>query len=163
MVQRILLRFLLATLVTTSVFPIMCVAPQGAPEPSLAQREQLTEKFLAPRLEFWKTRLKLHDWAIEVVQAKSTELRPGTIGNIHWDEIAKTARIRVLAAAEYKRPYQAALQEIEGTLVHELIHLELASLPRTDTSRADEELAVERISQALLSMEYQRPSTAMPR
>jgi hypothetical protein len=156
MVQRVFLRFLLLAPVARSIFPILCVAPEGVPEPTLAERTQLTDEFLAPRLALWQRRLKLQQWDIEVVQSKASELRPDTVGNIHWDPIGKTARIRVLAAAEYKRPYRLALQEIEATLVHELVHLELASLPRTDGSRGEEETAVEHIAQALLSAEQER-------
>jgi hypothetical protein len=156
MVQRIFLRFLLVTLITTSVFPILCVAPQGTPEPALADRARLAAEHLGPRLEFWKSRLKLQEWKVEVVQTKGSELRPGTVGNIHWDGIDKTARIRVLAAVEYKRPYRTAVKEMEETLVHELIHLELASLPRTDATHWEEESAVERLTQALLSLDQER-------
>jgi hypothetical protein len=42
---------------------------------------------------------------------------------------------------------------MEFTMVHELIHLELASLPRTDASRRDEEAAVDRMAGALLRLD----------
>jgi len=88
-----------------------------------------------------------------MVQAKLSELRPGTLGNIHWDDADKTAKIRVLAASEYKIPYEAALKDMECTLVHELVHLELAQLPRSDASREEEEHAVVDLSEALLALE----------
>jgi hypothetical protein len=43
--------------------------------------------------------------------------------------------------------------EMEATVVHELIHLELAFLPKTDGGRTDEEFAVNRITDALLEMD----------
>jgi hypothetical protein len=42
---------------------------------------------------------------------------------------------------------------MEDTIVHELIHLELASLPTTDTSRSDEEFAVNHLAEGLLELD----------
>lgn len=87
------------------------------------------------------------------------ELRPGTLGNIHWDQESKTARIRVLDPNEYQTPFASAFQDMEFTVVHELIHLELASLPRNDASRTDEEYAVNHMADALLALDrHQRPA-----
>jgi hypothetical protein len=47
----------------------------------------------------------------------------------------------------------AALTAMEDTIVHELIHLELASLPTTDTSRSDEEFAVNHLAEGLLELD----------
>jgi hypothetical protein len=121
--------------------------------PGLNDRIQKADDYLQPRLGVWQRRLKLSGWKITLVQVKLGELRPGTLGNIHWDDVDKTAKIRVLAASEYKIPYDAALKDMECTLVHELVHLELAQLPRSDASREEEEHAVVDISEALLALE----------
>jgi hypothetical protein len=105
------------------------------------------------RLGVWQDRLELGDWKISVVMSRRSDLRPGTLGNIRWDMDDKTARIRVLGANEYQMPFEAAYQDMEFTLVHELIHLELASLPRSDASRGDEEYAVNRMADALLQLD----------
>ena len=128
-------------------------APQTAQEPLIAERDALAERQLTASLVRWQQRLQLADWTISVKLSKPKELRGGTLGNIHWDTPAKTATIRVLSAAEYGLPYQAALRDMEFTVVHELIHLELASLPRSDASRSDEEHAVNRMAEALLRLE----------
>ena len=78
------------------------------------------------------------------------DLRQGTLGNIHWDADKKSATIRVLDAADYTAPLVAILKDMEFTIVHELIHLELASLPRSDASRSDEEFAINHLTDALL-------------
>jgi hypothetical protein len=121
--------------------------------PGANDRVQKAEDYLQPRLLVWQKRLKLTSWKITLVQAKLTDLRPGTLGNIHWDDADKTAKIRVLAANEYKISYDAALKDMEVTLVHELVHLELAQLPRSDASREEEEHAVVDLSEALLALE----------
>jgi hypothetical protein len=42
---------------------------------------------------------------------------------------------------------------MELTIVHELVHLELASLPRSEASRSTEEHAVNGIADALLALD----------
>ena len=101
----------------------------------------------------WQQALQLEDWKISLVMSHRSDLRPGTLGSINWDADKKTARIRVLDAAEYPTSFETAIQDMEFTVVHELIHLELASLPRTDASRPDEEHAVNRIADALLRLD----------
>jgi len=44
------------------------------------------------------------------------------------------------------------LKDMEFTIVHELIHLELASLPKSEASRSSEEFAVNRIADALIKL-----------
>ena len=72
--------------------------------------------------------------------SRTTELKPKTLGNIHWDADKKTAVIRVLDPADYKLSFKDMLADMEFTVVHELIHLELSSLPRSEASRRDTEL-----------------------
>jgi hypothetical protein len=112
---------------------------------------------MAEKLSAWQKRLNLQDWNITVVLARATELKPKTLGNIHWDTDKKTATIHVLDPADYHLPFAAMLQDMEFTIVHELIHLELspvlAPLQRTDENRRDEEHAVNHMAQALLDLD----------
>lgn len=130
-----------------------CLAPETPSEPDPRERGALAEKFIAEKLPFWQQRLHLEDWKVTVLSVHPTELRPHTLGNIHWDKDQRTGVIRVLNAADYRLPFQAALNDIEFTIVHELIHLELASLPRSEASRSDEEHAINRLATALLNFE----------
>lgn len=118
-----------------------------------SQQRAREEAFGKERLAYWQRRLGLNDWSIAVMVCRGGELRPQTVGNLHWDAGRKTAVIRVLALADYPLPADAALLDVEKTLVHELVHLELASLPRSDASLAPEELAVSRLADALLKLE----------
>jgi hypothetical protein len=43
---------------------------------------------------------------------------------------------------------------MELTVVHELVHLDLASLPRSQASRSSEEHAVNGIAQAMLQLDH---------
>lgn len=114
------------------------------------------ERFVNERLSIWQQRLKLEDWHISVVMIRHSDLKPKTLGNIRWDKKKKSAVIWVQDAADYKLPYDEMLADMEFTVVHELVHLELASLPRSEASRSSEEHAVNRIAEALLKMDRQR-------
>lgn len=119
----------------------------------MEDRSRLAASHLRDALPRWQKRLKLDDWNVTIVPSDPRELRPGTFGNIRWDSTKKRAVIRVLDARHYEMPYRTALRDMEFTVVHELIHLELSSLPRSEASRSDEEHAVNRIAQALLDLE----------
>lgn len=113
---------------------------------------------LDARLDFWRQRLNLADWKISVVLSHASDLKPKTLGNIHWDANTKTAVIRVLDASDYRVSCRQALSDMELTLVHELVHLELSSLPRSPASRREEEFAVNRIADALVRLDRQKAS-----
>jgi hypothetical protein len=121
------------------------------------ERTALVQSFAAEKLWKWQKRLNLEDWKLSVEVARASELKPRTLGNIHWDTEKKTALIRVLDPADYRLPFADVLQDIEFTVVHELIHLELAPvlspLERNDANRREEEHAVNHMTDALLKLE----------
>src|ERR1051326_586154 len=116
----------------------------------------VTERFAAERLWIWQQRLNLAEWNISVVVAHASDLKPRTLGNIHWDAEKKRAIIKVLHPSDYNMPMAEMLADVEFTVVHELIHLELSSLPRSDASRSEEEHAVNQIARALLALDRKR-------
>jgi len=143
-----------------------CLAPETPKEPRVGERRSLAESYLHERLARWQERLKLQDWTVSLVMSHATELRRGTLGNVHWDADNKTAVIRVLDAADYGRPFRATLQDMEFTVVHELVHLELTSLTRNFKSRSEEsfsqeEQAVNRMADALLQLDHADQSTRL--
>jgi len=137
----------------------MISAAENVSAPAVYARERtiFAESFTAEKLWVWQKRLNLQDWKVSVVIARATELKPKTLGNIHWDAGKKTALIHVLDPADYTLPFDAMLKDMEFTVVHELIHLELspvlAPLQRTDENRRDEEHAVNHMAQALLDLD----------
>ncbi|HKE25058.1 MAG TPA: hypothetical protein VKB88_22010 [Bryobacteraceae bacterium] len=124
------------------------------------ERSALVETFAAEKLWRWQKRLNLEDWKISVEVARASELKARTLGNIHWDTDKKTAVIHVLDPADYKMPFADVLQDIEFTVVHELIHLELAPvlapMQRNDANRREEEHAVNHMTDALLHLDRGR-------
>jgi hypothetical protein len=121
------------------------------------ERTALAGSFTMEKLWRWQKRLQLEDWKISVLVARASELKPKTLGNIHWDTDKKTASIRVLDPADYEMSLPEMLRDMEFTVVHELIHLELASvlspLARNDASRREEEHAVNHMADALLKLD----------
>jgi hypothetical protein len=116
----------------------------------------IAESYVHARLAIWQQRLALDDWKISIVMSRRSDLKPKTLGNIRWDADKKSATIRVLGAAEYKKTCGEMLDDMEFTVVHELIHLELSSLPRSEESRRVEEHAVNRLADALLKLDRNR-------
>jgi hypothetical protein len=129
----------------------------GLNPPSSRERTLLAESYTTERLAVWQKRLNLEDWTISIVVARASELKPKTLGNIHWDLPKKTAVIRVLDPADYRMPYQEMLQDMEFTVVHELVHLELApvlsDLQRSEANRREEEHSVNHMADALLKLD----------
>jgi hypothetical protein len=126
------------------------------PSPGI-QREKylMAQSFLGEKLWLWQNRLNLGVWNIQIRLVRLSELKPKTLGNIHWDTDTHTAQIKVLAPEDYKVSSPDMLKDMEFTVVHELIHLELSSLPRSEASRSAEEHAVNQIAQALLNLDRQ--------
>lgn len=114
---------------------------------------KVAEIFANNRLAEWQQRLNLEDWKISVVMTRRSDLKPRTLGAIRWDKPKKTAVMWVLDASENQLPMCEMLANMELTIVHELVHLELSSLPRSEASRPIEERAVSRIAQALLKLD----------
>ena len=139
-----------------SVFLLSSIGVLRADQPVLStaqERAEVAVSYVNERLAIWQTRLNLQDWKISIVMAHQSELKPKTLGNIHWESDKRTAVIRVLDASDYKMPFREMLDDMEFTVVHELIHLELSSLPRSDASRREEEHAVNQITDALLKLD----------
>lgn len=121
------------------------------------ERSWTAEAFCKEKLAIWQKRLRLSDWRIDLRMVRPGELKPKTVGNIHWDTPSKTATVRVLAAEDYKlTTFSDILRDMEFTVVHELIHLQLSSLPRSDASRGAEERAVNQLTEALLELDRRR-------
>jgi hypothetical protein len=141
---------------------LRAVVPSHAQSMSLAsrranERSLQAQTFATEKLWMWQKRLNLQDWSISVLVSRASELKPKTLGNVHWDLEKKTAVIRVLDPADYRLAPNLILPDIELTVVHELIHLEiaptLADLHRTDANRGQEENAVNHMADALLHLD----------
>ena len=123
---------------------------QSALQPE--ERETLAQKFVDGKLQFWQRRLNLQKWAISIQLVRSSTLKPKTLGNIHWDADVMHATIDVQSSYDYEMPVKEMLDDMEFTVVHELVHLRLSSLPRSQASRGAEEHAVNELTRAFLKL-----------
>ena len=133
-------------------------APAQSPTPAASAPvcAVSSDEFLNARLAVWRQRLKLDDWKISIVPSHTDDLKPGTLGHIHWDADQKIASIRVLDASDYRLACPDALNDMELTVVHELVHLVLSSVSRSvEADRGAEEHTVNQISKALLELDRQ--------
>lgn len=143
----------------TACAGMICAQP---PSPGVSGHERtlVADSFANEKLWMWQKRLNLQDWNLSVAVVRASELRPKTLGNIHWDLDKKTALIHVLDPADYTLPFHDMLNDIEFTVVHELIHLELVPVltdeKRTDANRRQEEFAVNHMAAALLQLDRQK-------
>jgi len=135
--------------------PCGLAEPAGS-EPEGHERALLAESFVNQRLLVWQQRLNLQGWQISITMSHAGDLKPKTLGNIHWDADQKSAAIRILDASDYNKSFRDMLDDMEFTVVHELIHLELSSLPRSSASRRDEEHTVNQIADALLKLDRKK-------
>lgn len=135
-----------------TVFAGLVRAPASPRALTPDQQATFAKNYLSQRLKLWQGLLHLNTWNVSLDISPRNELRAGTVGNIHWDDDQKYARIRVMQVSDYKVPFYSALEDMEFTVVHELLHLELSALPRTDESRVEEEHAVDHMAEALLRL-----------
>jgi hypothetical protein len=143
----------LAVFLLLSITSLSSGATSGSiPSSIQEQRESAAQKFVTEALRTWQQRLDLKDWNIHVELVRPDALEPKTLGNVHWDLNTKHATIDVLSAYDYTLPTPEMLNDMEFTVVHELVHLHLASLPRSEASVRTEEHVVNELARALLNL-----------
>lgn len=126
------------------------LAPAAEPEADLVQT---CEHFTLEKLTVWQSRLGLDEWKVSIILTKRSDLKPRTLGGIHWDKKKHTAVINVMHPSDYEMSRDAMFLDMEETVVHELIHLKLSSLNRSEAARSSEEEAVNGLAGALLKLE----------
>jgi hypothetical protein len=130
-------------------------APIAASDSEIAERDAAANRYIHDLLPYWQKRLQLEDWNVYILLSRPADLRPGTVGNIHWDREKKSATIRVMDASGYTSDDVTAMfKDMQVTVVHELVHLELASLPVSDADRSNQEYAIDHLTDALLAADH---------
>ena len=131
-----------------------CLAPGAAPVTGETKpKAMVSEAQVVGWVQSWQKRLRLDDWKIDTRVVRTSELKPDTLGHLKWNSVSHTATIKVLNPADYDIPAADVAEDIEYTVVHELIHLQLSALPR-DLNRKDiEEQVMNRLADALMRFE----------
>jgi hypothetical protein len=153
----------IASLGVNCVFMLSAVASalaqaavSDAPPATAAGQAQLAQRFVDARLAVWRQRLKLEDWRVSAVMTSRSDFAPKTLGGIRWDKTKKSAVIYVLAPSDYQLPFREMLDDMELTIVHELVHLDLATASHHEASRSVEEHAVNGIAEAMLALDRKK-------
>lgn len=109
---------------------------------------QPLEVRLERQMKDWQKRLGLEEWRIGLRVVRIAELDKRTWGNAEWDMASKTGVIRVLDPRDYNLKGSDLRLDMECTIVHELVHIQVAPLQAEDEN--DREDVVNRIMTALL-------------
>lgn len=113
----------------------------------------LTQEQLEERLIWWQKVLRLQDWCVKVRLARERDFCHPAQGESEWVLQTKVAIIRVLDSADYS-PYCILPQDMEKTLVHELLHLHFAPF-NTEKGTAEDvaqEQAIDCIATGLVAL-----------
>jgi hypothetical protein len=103
----------------------------------------------------WQKILRLQDWTVAIKWGRSFDLPHGKEATTRSSLSAKLAAVRILDPADYD-PDSMAPQDIENTVVHELLHLHTWPF---DHALADSlearcvEQAIEAIATALVGLD----------
>jgi hypothetical protein len=132
------MRRIIAVLVLSTV----CFAGQMV---QLAPLQQHLEK----QLKSWQKRLGLDGWDLTLQVVRKAALDQDTWGNAEWDSDTKTGVISILDPQDYNLKGSELKRDMECTIVHELVHIQVSPLD-SGNPEAHEEV-VNRIMNALLN------------
>ncbi len=123
-----------------------------------------TQKKLEAALTKWQQRLRVQDWNITVSLERRTDFQDfNCYAEIDYFTPNKSATIKILDPIDIVDEHHEtplAQYDWERSLIHELIHLLLLWIPKTDSDKSevfdchvDEELTINILSQALIKMD----------
>jgi hypothetical protein len=107
------------------------------------------ESHLDRQLRFWQKRLGMEEWRLTVRLVRQRNLDKNTWGNAAWDPDEKTGTISVLDPADYNLKGAGLRLDMECTIVHELVHIQVSPLDARDENVRED--VVNRIMTALLN------------
>ena|ERR1017187_7183391 len=103
--------------------------------------------------EWWKCKLRLSDWEIKLLIVRQWDIQ-GNAGTCNFTVSNRTAVVKLLDPMDYD---SSSLwpQDMEQTLVHELLHIHMGTFSETATGSAEErfeEHAVDGLSKAFVEI-----------
>lgn len=124
----------------------------------------MTQEELEALCRTWQKRLRLQDWTVKVRIVRRHELDHADIqGQVTWVLSRREALIKLLDPIDYL-PDCVLPQDLETTLVHELVHLYFAPFDAEDGTLEDiyQEQAIDGLSKALVELASSCNSTPTP-
>jgi hypothetical protein len=107
------------------------------------------EMRLVDQMKSWQKRLGLDDWNMTLQVVRQSEIDPNAWGSSHWDVRAKTATIQVLDPRDYNLKGADLRLDMECTIVHELVHIQVSPLDAPDNQVRED--VVNKIMVALMN------------
>jgi hypothetical protein len=107
------------------------------------------ELHLVDQMKSWQKRLGLDNWTMTLQVVRQSEIDPNSWGSSHWDPHAKTATIMVLDPRDYNLKGADLRLDMECTIVHELVHIQVSPLDAPNTHTLED--VVNKIMVALLN------------
>lgn len=107
------------------------------------------ETHLDQKLKSWQRRLGMDDWRLTVRLVRQKDLDKNTWGNAEWDPDGRTGTISVLDPVDYNLKGGELRLDMECTIVHELVHIQVSPFDARDETVREE--VVNRIMTALLN------------
>jgi hypothetical protein len=114
-------------------------APAGSP----------LESRLDHQMRIWQKRLGLEDWRFTVRVVRQSEIDRNSWGSSEWDPIARTGVVMVLDPRDYNLKGGELRLDMECTIVHELVHIQVSPLSAPNEHVREE--VVNKIMTALLN------------
>jgi hypothetical protein len=104
---------------------------------------------LERQMKFWQKRLGLEDWSIALRLVRQDQLDRNAWGTAEWDPDRKTGLISVLDPRDYNLRRSDLKLDMECTIVHELVHIQVSPLDARDEVVREE--VVNKIMAALMN------------
>jgi hypothetical protein len=107
------------------------------------------ESRLDHQLKLWQKRMGLEGWNLALRVVRQSEIDRNSWGAAEWDPVAKTGLISVLDPRDYNLKGEELRLDMECTIVHELVHIQVAPLGARDAKQREQ--VVNRIMGALMN------------
>ena len=120
---------------------LLCIVSAPAANP--------LESRLDHQLRTWQRRLGLDDWTFTVRVVRQAEIDRDSWGSSEWDPIAKTGVVMVLDPRDYNLRGGSLRLDMECTIVHELVHIQVSPLSAPNEHVREE--VVNKLMTALLN------------
>ena len=100
-------------------------------------------------MKFWQKRMGMTEWNITLRVVRQTAINSEAWGEAEWNPETKTGVISVLDPRDYNLKGGELRQDMECTIVHELVHIQVSPLEAPDGNVR--ERVVNQIMTALLN------------
>ncbi len=107
------------------------------------------ESHLDRQLKSWQKRLGMDDWRLTIKVVRQNSLDKNTWGNAEWNPDEKTGIISVLDPTDYNLKGGDLKLDMECTIVHELVHIQVGPLESPSENLRED--VVNRIMGALMN------------